>query len=140
MARYKSLSVDVLGKTLHELGIWVDNEDEDEPEYKSHLVTTCLRLRHVALGEYTVEDLRIMIGQNIGLECLVPLALDLLEVDPWVSGDLYAGDLLGKVLGCDRDFWATNRMLVPRINAVVEQAIRIRTRAGRRNAHLYDAV
>jgi hypothetical protein len=38
-----------------------------EPSYPSHLVTECHRLRRIQLREFTVENLRIMIGQNIGL-------------------------------------------------------------------------
>ena len=35
-----------------------------------------------------------MIGEGIGLAHLLPVALDLLEADPWTQGDLYPGDLL----------------------------------------------
>lgn len=58
-------------KTLQEL----EQSDWGEPEFDSHLVTTCHRLRRVPLDQFTVEDLRIMIGQNIGLPFLVPMAV-----------------------------------------------------------------
>ena len=48
----------------------------------------------VPVRELTTENLRILIGQQIGLECLVPLALDALEQSPFESGDYYPGDLL----------------------------------------------
>ncbi len=45
-------------KTLEELEgvVW------DEPDSASHLVTTCHALRRKPLGDFSVEDLRIMIG------------------------------------------------------------------------------
>ncbi len=62
------LTSSVLEKSLQEL----EHSDWGEPTYDSHLVTTIHRLRRVPLRQYTVEDLRIMIGQNIGLQYLIP--------------------------------------------------------------------
>jgi hypothetical protein len=65
-----------------------------------HLVTTWLRKKPV--GQFSVEDFRIMIWHNIGLFHPLPLALAVLEADPLAEGDLYAGDLLSAVLRVDR--------------------------------------
>jgi hypothetical protein len=46
-----------------------------ELEYNSFLVRRVHELRRKPVGEFTVEDLRIMIGQEIALEVLVPRAL-----------------------------------------------------------------
>ena len=62
----------VLAKSLEEL----EASDWGEPTYDSYLVTTIHRLRRVPLRQFSVEDLRIMIGQDIGLQYLVPLALE----------------------------------------------------------------
>ena len=43
----------------------------DSDEYYSGLVKTCHTLRKKPLKDFTVEDLRIMIGQNIGLKYLI---------------------------------------------------------------------
>ena len=56
----------------------LDNEKWGSPDFSSHLVTECYRLRTVPLSEFTVENIRIMIGQGLSLEYLVPAALDLL--------------------------------------------------------------
>jgi len=139
MFDYKSLPPEVLDKTLHELGIWPDDNDPCEPEYMSPLVRTCLRLRHVPLGEYVASDLRIMIGQNIGLECLVPMALDLLEFDPWTEGDFGAGDLLSYTLGC-KEFWLAHPVMAARTNRIIDNAIAIRKRAHRETVESYYPV
>jgi CDI immunity proteins len=75
------------------------------PTYDSYLVGTCHRLRKKPIGRLTVEDLRILIGQKIGLRFLVPLALEVLEREPLVAGDFYEGDLLSATLSAGRDFW-----------------------------------
>lgn len=88
-------------KSLQQL----DGQDWGEPAYDSHLVTECHRLRRVRLSGFSVEDLRIMIGQSIGLRYLVPLALEQLRRKPLAAGDYYAGDLLAAVLRADPNFW-----------------------------------
>ncbi|MCB1067416.1 MAG: hypothetical protein KDK56_04440 [Simkania sp.] len=88
-------------KSLQEL----ENSNWGEPKYPSHLVTECHRLRRVPLEEFTVENLRIMIGQNISLHFLIPLAIEYLEKDPLISGDMFEGDLLLAVLRSDPKFW-----------------------------------
>ena len=49
-----------------------------------------------------------MIGQQIALTHLLPLALAHLEENPLAEGDLYLGDLLDAVLGVDEEFWTKN--------------------------------
>ena len=91
----------MLDQTLEQL----EGEDWGEPTYQSHVVINCHRLRRVPLQDFTIEDLRLMVGQKIGLEYLVPLALVRLECDPLVSGDYYKGDLLESVQRLPGGFW-----------------------------------
>ncbi|MEO7715494.1 MAG: contact-dependent growth inhibition system immunity protein [Capsulimonas sp.] len=83
----------MLSKTLQDL----DGVDWGEPDYPSHLVTECHRLRTVPLKDFTAGNLRILIGQKFSLDYLVPLALMLLVNEPFVEGDYYEGDLLGPI-------------------------------------------
>ncbi|MFZ9916188.1 MAG: contact-dependent growth inhibition system immunity protein [Phycisphaerales bacterium] len=92
-----------------------------EPDFDSGLVRACHRLRRKPLGEFTVEDLRIMIGQQICLRWLVPLALEVLEKDPLAEGDYFAGDLLCSVLKSPVDFWAREPQLRSRLSAVLDE-------------------
>ena len=48
-----------------------------------------------------------MIGQQIGLPYLMPLALELLRTDPFTAGDFYEGDLLAIMLRVDAMFCAS---------------------------------
>ncbi|MGV6808568.1 MAG: contact-dependent growth inhibition system immunity protein [bacterium] len=85
-----------------------------EPEFKSHLVTTCYKLRKVPLKNLTAEDLRMLIGQGIGLAYIIPLALDTLENQLLVSGDMYEGDLLCSLSSVGGQFWDLNTDLKDR--------------------------
>jgi CDI immunity proteins len=53
------------------------------------LIRRCHELRTKPLRDFTVEDLRIVIGQQVALNRLVPIALDRLRPDPLMEGDCY---------------------------------------------------
>ena len=100
----------------------LEGDDWDEPTFHAHLVRECHRLRRVPLCDFTAENLRIMIGQNIGLEYLVPLALERLQAEPYAEGDLYPGDLLVNVLRSDMEFWQRRPELRQQLVAIAERA------------------
>ena len=104
-------------KSLQEL----EEYDCGELIYNSYLVMTIHRLRRKALAEFTVEDLRIMIGQGIGLSLLVPLAVECLEKDPLAAGDYYPGDLLHVMLQAGDAFWAQHPDSFQRFRKAVGQ-------------------
>ena len=106
-------------KSLQQLG-W---QDWGEATYDSRLITECHRLRRVPLNRFEAEDLRIMIGQNLGLEYLVPLALEQLQEDPFAEGTYFPGDLLVSVLGAQAQFWQAHPDLREQAAAVAERAI-----------------
>lgn len=60
----------------------------------SYIEATTTSLRKKPLGQFTTEDLRIMIAQDIGADVLKPFALAVLQEDPMAEGDYYPGDLL----------------------------------------------
>ena len=74
------------------------------PSDATSLIKRCHELRTKPLRDFMVEDLCIMIGQQVALNRLVPLALDGLRPDPLVEGDCYPGDLLA-VLRVNAAFW-----------------------------------
>jgi hypothetical protein len=102
----------------------IEGQDWGPPGFASHLVKTCHALRHKPLGTFTVEDLRIMIGQQISLAVLLPLALDSLEHDPLAEGDLEPGALLQSVLRVDPAFWRSQPGLHRRIVEVARRVLR----------------
>ena len=71
----------------------------------SRLICRTKELRKIPLDNFTIEDLRLMIGQNEGLEYLIPLALEKLNEDVLAEGDFYKGDLLLAVVNSRQDYW-----------------------------------
>ena len=115
MSRDKMMS-DRFKRSLNEL----EGEAWSPPEYDSHLVRTCHQLRTKPIGDFTAEDLRIMIGQEIGLFFLVPLALQMLEPDIAVSGAFFPGDLLEAVLRVPEDYWLRQQEQRDRLRMITE--------------------
>jgi hypothetical protein len=75
----------------------------------SRLIRRTKELRKIPLNTFTTEDLRIMIGQQIGLDYLIPLALETLKENLFAEGDFYEGDLLKNVLDVKAEFWNNNK-------------------------------
>ena len=109
------LKKDYMEYSLEEL----ENSFWPEPEYNSSLVINCHRLRKVPLKDLNTEDLRMLIGQKIGLKYLIPLALELLEENYFCSGDFYSGDLLSALLRVDNDYWDKNDGLFYRLSDIM---------------------
>jgi hypothetical protein len=88
-------------RTLEEL----DGEQWEEPgDRATSLVRDAHRLRTVPIGSLSVGDLRLLLGQRIGVEWLVPVALEHLRQDPF-AGEMYQGDLLNAVLRSGSEYW-----------------------------------
>jgi aminoglycoside 6'-N-acetyltransferase len=78
-----------------------DLEQDDWGERDSgetSLVRKVLRLRRVAIGALTVENLRILVGQGVGLAHLMPVLLPRLAENPLLEGDFCPGDVLSALL------------------------------------------
>ena len=89
----------------------LENDFWSDPEIESSLVKKCHELRKRSIGELSIEDLRLLIGQQIGLPFIVPLAMEYLVKNPFNEGDLFKGALLSNVLRIDSAFWAKNQDL-----------------------------
>ena len=89
-------------------------------EAPTNMVKRCLELCKVPLDKFTVEDLRMMIGQGFSLRHLIPLAIEYLKTDIFVEGDLFPGDLLKNVLAVDIKFWTDHKQLWSEINELIK--------------------
>jgi hypothetical protein len=90
----------------------LENLEKDywsDATYDSHVVVTCHKLRKIQLKKFSIEDLRIMIGQQIGLKYLIPLAIEKLQADLFAEGDYYPGDLLQNIFNVNADFWLKHK-------------------------------
>jgi hypothetical protein len=106
-------------KSLQEL----ENQDWGEPPYDSYLVTACHLLRRKPIGALRPIELRLLIGQQIGLPYLVPLAVEKLLDEPMLAADFYPGDLLTAVLMADKRLWTFYPQLKPLLAQMAERAL-----------------
>lgn len=98
------------------------NLEKDEwPSFQSdsRLIQRTKELRNVPLNTFTNEDLRIMIGQQIGLGYLIPLALETLSADIFAEGNFYEGDILNNVLAIPTAFWDENKEYWNNLNGLI---------------------
>jgi hypothetical protein len=112
----------ILSQSLDELEYdhWPDPDDD-----ATRLVQEVHRLRSLPIGQMTVDDLRLLLGQQIGTSWLMPLALERLMRDPVAQGDFYPGDLLIAVLRTDKSYWSTHPDAVQSLNDVRRRLIDI---------------
>lgn len=93
-----------------------------EPPFLTPLVERIARTRRVPLQQLSTEDLRLLIGQRQGLPHVLHLALARLEADPFLAGDMYAGDLLIGLLEAGVH-WPPETVFRARARAIAERAL-----------------
>lgn len=98
-----------------------------QPENTSNLVSTIHQLRQKNLNEFTVEDMRIAIGQNVGLPILLPIAFDFLGEDICSEGDNHPADLLLSVLNVSHAFWESHIELQKLLKQLCSERLEIIT-------------
>ena len=64
-----------------------------------------------------------MIGQQLSLEHLMPIALELLEKDPLAEGDFHPGDLLCNVVKADAGYYIANPQQRATVKSLLDRAL-----------------
>lgn len=77
----------------------------------SYPIRHLYELQDTRISEYTIEDCRFLVSQNIGLEYIIPLAIEILAKNILAAGDFYEGDLLNAVLKVPESFWRKKPLL-----------------------------
>jgi CDI immunity proteins len=89
-----------------EKDVWPALSDLDKQDW---LIVECNALRKKPIKDFTLENLRQMIEQNMGLEFLIPVALEEIEKNILAHGDNYPGDLLMNLLTCEAMYWEQHK-------------------------------
>ncbi|WP_308196589.1 contact-dependent growth inhibition system immunity protein [Amycolatopsis sp. Poz14] len=89
------------------------------PADATRLIETVHRLRRKPIALLTAEDLRLLLGQDVGVPILLPHALAMLEHDPLCEGDLYPGDLLAATLRIPPSHWHARPDHLERLERVI---------------------
>ncbi len=101
----------------------IEGRDLPFPLYQSYLCDICSRLWKTPLEDFTIEDIRVMLSQKLGLSVLVPMAIKIIENNPLAQGDFYPGDLLITLLTTCDNYISIDNTLQERIKSVVNRAI-----------------
>ncbi len=92
------------------------------PDDASPLIGREKELTRRPLKEFTTDNLRFMIQQGYGWKFLIPMAIDILSDNPFISGDYYEGDLLEAVVSVDEKFWKDNQNLWYEVEEIIFSA------------------
>jgi CDI immunity proteins len=110
-----------MGQTLEQL----ENDVWESPELATTMIRNCYRLRKKPIDEFTIGDLRLMIGQDIGAKYLMLQALDILAADPLAEGDLYPGELLNSVMTLPIEYWKEHPEHANQAREIASNAIKL---------------
>ena len=108
----------IIEKTINEL----EGVTPALPALESNLTIRAHQLRQKPIGQLSIEELRLMLGQKIAVPYLVPLALQRLEADPLVVGDSYPGGLLVSLLQAE-PWWRSREDVVSAVQPMLREAI-----------------
>jgi hypothetical protein len=108
----------MLEKSIEQLE---NNYWKKESEFPTNLIEKCFEYRKIKLSELTVEQIRLMISQKIGIEFLIGIALKKLELNIIAEGNLYEGDLLDSVLKIPTEFWKKNKTEFEKLKILIEK-------------------
>ena len=85
------------------------------------LTEKCYHYRRLPVKRLNTEQTRLLIGQNIGLEFLIPKALKILYFNILAKGDFYPGDLLMAVMNCEEEYWNSHLDLKTELIELITQ-------------------
>lgn len=87
----------------------------------TYLVKAVHALRARPIGSLTVEELRRLIGQNVGVPFLLPLALEILRdtAPAQAEGGFYDDDLLSAVLAVDPATWTRSPQFAQELKRIL---------------------
>jgi hypothetical protein len=98
---------------------WQDSASEnDQP---TTLVKKVYLFRKIPLKDLEPGQIRLLIGQDVGIQYLLPLALNILEKNPYTECDFFSGDLLKCVAGIDMKYWADEKDLYEKFCGIMTQ-------------------
>jgi len=100
----------------------LENDYWTEPlKFKSGLVVNCHKYRKIPINELTIEQLRLLISQKIGLKHIIRIGISELDKNILADGDFYEGDLLMSISTLPTEFWNENKVEFLTFKNVVER-------------------
>lgn len=81
-------------------------------------------LRNKMLRDFTIDEVRVCLAQDIGVIYLLPKALGFLETNPWSEAEHYEGDLLNTCIDISHDNWNNQANGRERMLAILNDAMK----------------
>ena len=97
--------MDQYNKSIEEL----ENVYWPDSSFNSYVVQTSQNARKKPISQLSYEEIRLLIGQKVGLQYLIPIALSIISKDPLIKVYFYEGDLLFQLLRLSEDDWKNNK-------------------------------
>ena len=104
--------------TLRSLELFTDTVEASQST--TSMIERCIRLADVPICKLSIDDLRLLVGQRIASDLLVPIALDILRDNPLTDATYFEGDLLLAALGQTTEYWRSNPKAKDRLWAILD--------------------
>ncbi len=91
------------------------------PEFESNVVLKSHAMRRKPLAELTRDDIRMGVMQQIGVSYLVPVALEVVERDPYAESQAFPAEITVALLNVPTEFWIAHEDLRNRLQRVYER-------------------
>jgi hypothetical protein len=119
MSRNISFNIDVSKSPSELSGIKIL-----KAEWETSLMENARKYSEIPLSKIEDEGLRLLLGQNLFLDVIVPAALCFLDTNPLAGGHLENGALMRTLfLRVDRSFWDENPKLYEDAVAVFKRGL-----------------
>lgn len=108
----------MLDKSLEELEGF-----QTHRSFGTELAQRVLALRRIPIGQLTPSAIRLLISQREGPSYVLPLAMEILERDPWSEVEFYPGDLLAAVIRLGSADWPPGTEWRDRLLVIIRRAL-----------------
>lgn len=79
-------------------------------------------IRNKCLRDFTVDEVRLCLAQDIGVAYLAQKALGFLETNPWIEAEHYEGDLLNTCIDISDEYWKQQMKERERMRIILQAA------------------
>lgn len=95
--------------------------DIPKKNISSSVQLRCYDLYFKELDDFSIDDIRFMLIQELGIDFLIDRALSQLEKDILIEASYYEGDLLSSVLKLEADYWSRNIERYKKLKKLIEK-------------------
>lgn len=99
----------------------LENDIWEYKKFPTMLVETCHYARKKKIGDLSLNELRTLLKQSVGVPYILPSIMQALEKDLFVDSRFYPGDLLLATLTAPEDIWQQNPKQCLKLKALVER-------------------